>query len=218
MTEKYFGFRTPFTCLIAGPSKVGKTTFLFKVLENHEKYIDVYKNLNILYCYGIESESTGKQLDNTNAIINWKKGLPNEKDIQGVNTIIIDDLLVEASKDESVTNLFTRVSHHKRINVFILIQNIFYKSPVIRNINLNSTYIVLFKNPRDKSQVMVFAKQFIPQNVKFFMDSYTSATSKPYGYLLVDLHPETDDRYRIRSDIFRNDIKGNIVQSIYTEN
>lgn len=36
-------------------------------------------------------------------------------------------------------------------------------------------------------------------------NAYEDATKEPYGYLLIDLRPETDDRYRIRTKIFPDD-------------
>lgn len=33
------------------------------------------------------------------------------------------------------------------------------------------------------------------------MDAFEKATSKPYGYLLVDISPHSDKRYQFRTDI-----------------
>ena len=37
---------------------------------------------------------------------------------------------------------------------------------------------------------------------KFVVDVYKDATKEPYGYLLIDLRPETDENYRIRTKMF----------------
>ena len=71
--------------------------------------------------------------------------------------------------------------------------------------NLNTHYIVLFKNPRDAGQVATLARQMYPGKSKFVIESYEDATKEPYGYLLIDLRPETDERYRIRTKIFPDD-------------
>lgn len=71
--------------------------------------------------------------------------------------------------------------------------------------NLNTHYIVMFKNPRDAGQISVLARQMHPGKSKFVVDAYEDATKEPYGYLLIDLRPETDDRYRIRTKIFPDD-------------
>ena len=216
-TNEFLGFKSPFSCLVSGPSQSGKTYFVNQVLENHERLITKFAELKVLWCYGIESEYIGKQLKNPSVFIKYHEGLPSDKDLEGVNTVVVDDLLVETSKDESMTNLFTRTVHHKNLNVFCLIQNIFFKSPVIRNLNLNSNYIVLFRNVRDQTQLSVFARQFCPQNTQFFIDAFKDATKNAYGYLLIDLHPRTDDKYRIRGDIFAI-FKGKPCPIVYREN
>lgn len=65
--------------------------------------------------------------------------------------------------------------------------------------------MVLFKNPRDKLQVVMLARQMYPGNSKFFMESFQDATTKPYGYLLVDLCATTPEAYRLRTGLFPPD-------------
>ena len=62
--------------------------------------------------------------------------------------------------------------------------------------------MVIFRNPRDKSQINHLAKQMYPGNIKYMQQSYNDATSEPYGYLLIDLKPETSDEIRLRTKIF----------------
>ena len=40
-----------------------------------------------------------------------------------------------------------------------------------------------------------------PGQTKYFIESYNDATSKPFGYLLIDYKPETPDFLRLRTDI-----------------
>jgi hypothetical protein len=73
--------------------------------------------------------------------------------------------------------------------------------------SLNAHYIVLFKNPRDANQVSTLARQMYPGRSKFLLEAFRDATEKPYGYLLIDLKPDTDEKYRIRTNIFSDDDK-----------
>ena len=77
----------------------------------------------------------------------------------------------------------------------------------MRNVSLNCHYLVLFKNPRDKSQITHLAKQIHPSNVKALCEIYKNATMPSFGYLLIDLRPETDERLRFRTGIFSGDIQ-----------
>jgi hypothetical protein len=46
--------------------------------------------------------------------------------------------------------------------------------------------MVVFKNPRDVSQIMALAHQMYPQRTKYFLEAYTAATSQPHGYMVIE--------------------------------
>jgi hypothetical protein len=50
--------------------------------------------------------------------------------------------------------------------------------------------MVVFKNPRDVSQIMALAHQMYPQRTKYFLEAYIAATAQPHGYLQIlnDVH------------------------------
>jgi len=151
----------------------------------------------IIYCY---SEYQPVFDNYPNVIFN--EGLPdiNQFDGKERTLLILDDLMSETN--DSVSNIFTKVSHHRNVSVLYLTQNLFYKSKQSRTMSLNAHYIVLFKNPRDALQVATLARQMYPGNSKFLIEAFKNATEKPFGYLLLDLKPDTDEKYRIRTNIF----------------
>ena len=104
--------------------------------------------------------------------------------------------------DDRVENIFTKLSHHKSVSVLFLTQNLFFKSKQTRTISLNSHYIVVFKNARDAMQISNLARQMYPGNSKFMVEAFKDATSGPYGYLLIDMKPYTEEAYRLRTNIF----------------
>ena len=104
--------------------------------------------------------------------------------------------------DSRATKLFTKGSHHKNASVIYISQNLFHKGKENRNISLNSHCLILFKNPRDAVQIAHLGRQIFPDKGKYFSEAFTNATSRPYGYLLVDLKPTTTDEMRMRTDIF----------------
>jgi hypothetical protein len=64
--------------------------------------------------------------------------------------------------------------------------------------------MVVFKNPRDVSQIMALAHQMYPQRTKYFLEAYTTATARPHGYLVIDMTQETPDilrRYMVFSSM-----------------
>ena len=68
--------------------------------------------------------------------------------------------------------------------------------------SLNCHYLVMFKSPRDSSQVSHLAKQMFPGHVKYVQETFQDATKRPNGYLLCDLKPETPTDFRLRTNIF----------------
>ena len=117
------------------------------------------------------------------------------------NLLILDDQMSEAKRDSSVANLFTKGSHHKSVTVVLLLQNLFEKGGALRTISLNSQYIVLFKNPRDKRQINTLAQQMEPSDVHFIQDAFGDATRLPHSYLLLDLRQETPDELRVLANV-----------------
>ena len=189
----------PFTCTIAGPTQSGKTQFVVRLIKHANELITLPPE-NIVYCYG-EFQPLFAKLPG----VEFHEGLPEVKRFDGRRRelLIIDDLMNEA--DETVCKLFTKLSHHRNVSVVFLTQNLFHKSPHVRTMNLNTHYLVLFKNPRDATQVATLARQMYPGKSKFLLEAFEDATKEPYGYLLIDLKPETDEKYRIRTNIFPDD-------------
>jgi len=60
--------------------------------------------------------------------------------------------------------------------------------------------LVLFKNSRDKLQILTLAKQMYPGQTDFFIKRYDEAVLRPFGYLLVDLKTTAQDNCRLRTN------------------
>ena len=109
--------------------------------------------------------------------------------------------MIDTSKDKRIVNLFTRGSHHRNLSVIYIVQNLFHQGKGSRSISLNSHYLVLFKNPRDKLQILTLAKQMYPGQTDFFLNQYEEAVKRPFGYLLIDLKTATQDNCRLRTNV-----------------
>ena len=71
-----------------------------------------------------------------------------------------------------------------------------------QELNINTHVLVLFANKRDESQALNFGKQLYPGSSKVFMEAYEDATSKLYGYLVVDCDPKSPRELKLRTNIF----------------
>ena len=191
--------RHPFTAIVAGPTGCGKSIFALKLIK-YAKEMIIPAPERIIWCYDIYQD----MFDKFNNVV-FHEGLPDLSMFDGKQRVlvVIDDLMAETN--DKVCNLFTKVSHHKSVSVLYLSQNLFFKNKQNRTLSLNSHYMVLFKNVRDSSQIACLARQMYPGNGKFMLESFKDATSNPFGYLLVDMRPETDELFRLRSNIFPDD-------------
>ena len=100
--------------------------------------------------------------------------------------LIIDDLMNEV--DESVANVFMTGSHHRNVTVILLVQNLVPQNKHVRTISLNSHYLVLYKNPREPSQIANLFRQMHPTRWRFAAEAYKDATRELHSYVLVDLY------------------------------
>ena len=64
---------------------------------------------------------------------------------------MILDVLLNDVYSKQVCDLFTKGSHQRNISVILLTQNLFHQGRYCRDISLNSKYLVLLKNVRDKN-------------------------------------------------------------------
>ena len=135
--------------------------------------------------------------------IEFHEGLPNLNEFLGNNEsilLVLDDMMSETNVE--ISNLFTKYGHHRNLSLVFLTQNLFYKDKHTRTMSLNTHYIVMLKNPRDATQIMTLSRQMFPHNSKYMIEAFNDAVKRNYGYLLIDLKPTTDDRIRLRTNIF----------------
>ena len=116
--------------------------------------------------------------------------------------LIIDDMMKDATQDKEICELYTEGAHHRNLSVICIMQNLFNKGKENRTMSLNSQYIVLFKNPRDRQQIAILARQMYPGNAKKLLDVYEKAVSIPYGSLILDLKQTTQESKRFQTNIF----------------
>ena len=83
---------------------------------------------------------------------------------------------------------------HRGLSTVYIKHNLFHHSKLGRDVELQNTQVDLFKSPRDVMQVTTLSTQLGVGSE--LVDWYRDATSVPFGHLLIDLSPRTDDRLR----------------------
>ena len=136
-----------------------------------------------------------------------QKEIKNLEFVQGVNFEFIDSLknngtkhlLIFDSSREEICNSKAFVNNatagrHRGLSTIYIKHNLFHQSKLGRDAELQNTHIVLFKSPRDVMQVTTLSIQLGLGSE--LVDWYRDATSAPFGHLLIELSPQTDDRLR----------------------
>lgn len=201
--------KTPFSLILAGASGCGKTTWLesfikhFRILTDggtrYEKLLwfsgtkqpDLFQRVKSTF------KGTIRFFDSIDSEIYSKIEKEGKKAI-----VVIDDLMHEMGNMSDVGKLFTKGRSHLDCNVILLWQNVFPKGSEIRNLSTNAQHIVVFKNPRDKSQIRYFAQQVAPGKIRQFLSVFEDATSIKYGYLHCDFSQDIPEKARFRTRIF----------------
>ena len=147
------------------------------------KHMMTPKPDRILRCYGEYQTLYG-----TVKGIEFQQGLPDldNLDPREKHLIILDDLIV-----------------------MYIVQNLFHH----RTISLNAHYMVLFQNLTDVSQIMALAHKMYPRRTEFFLEAFARATSRPHGYMVIDMKQNTSNILRLRTFIFPGEEQKAYVES-----
>ena len=187
--------RHPFTSIVSGPTMSGKTSWVSRLLTNLHNIDTVIPD--IVICYGEWQPAYEKM----KPLCRFVQGMidPDDLDPSVPHLVIIDDLM--DSQDRRIETFFTRIAHHRNCSVIYIVQNLFNQGKGHRTCSLNCQYLVIFKSPRDLSQIKVLEHQMFPGKKNFLVDSYNDATEKPYHYLFIDLKPDSPTHLRVRGRV-----------------
>ena len=202
-------FAHPFSMILAGGRRTGKTYFTKTLLERNRDLISVPLD-TIVWFYGASQEQVFSELAKTihsyGQRIEFVRGLPQDSSVQDFimnipgqqKLIVLDDLMEKASNRVDVAELFTH-GRHDSVSIMFLTQNFFHRSKYARDMSLNIDYAVFFKNTRDPSMVIHLGQQM--GNVKFLKQAYHAATNNPFSHLFIDMRSDTLDALRYRSNV-----------------
>lgn len=213
MSVNALPFRHPSTILVAGPTGCGKTQFLLKLLTTANAIQPTPQRIVWVYsewqpAYDALRSALGRRVEfvkDYDATELYNSFSPNVR-----NILVLDDQMDSSGTRggegaAALAKFFTQGSHHRNLTVIYIVQNMFNQDRTMRTVSLNSHYLVLYKNPRDKTQVRTLAQQMYPNNSHFLVDAFENATTAPYSYMLLDLRPETQEQLRVRARVFDGD-------------
>lgn len=206
----------PFTCVVSGPPRSGKSVFTYQLIVNADRMIYPPPK-KIVWFYGQRTQ----MIDQLSVLPNVTtvNGLPQDeeefievyKHSLGLPTLfVIDDLQSEASVDTKIAKLFSRQSHHESISVVLILQDLFHAGKERKSMLRASHYIVLFNNPLDFGVIHHLARRILPNNPKTLVKiAETIFQRSAHSYIMIDGSQTTPFEARFRTDIF------NIVQRVF---
>ena len=142
-----------------------------------------------------------------------QKEIENLEFVQGVNfefndslknngtkyMLRFDDSCEENCKSKAFVDIAT-AGRHRGLSTFYIKHNLFHHSKKGREVELKNNHIGLFKSLLDVMQVTTLSTKLDLGSE--LLHWYRDATSVPFGLLLIDLSPRTDDRLRCCTNCF----------------
>ena len=192
-----FIFLHPFSMIVAGPSRCGKTYWVINLLLNAEERIKPSPE-KIVYCYAHWQPKYEVLKEHIDSVV-WHEGMPSKLFLDEISNaiVVLDDLMAESVNNSTLIGIFTESSHHQKISVILLMQNLYQQGKGSVSIQRNAQFLVLFKNPRDRSQIKTLAMQMFPDKWRKFLEKFEHETNKPRGKVILDFSSDTSDENRI---------------------
>lgn len=224
------GFTHPFTCLVVGPSGCGKTTFVRKLLGDVSGHINGAPFSHITIFLGTEVEenkdfcefANENQMDNID-LVNLKTMYQTQKEFEDKfhqdfvkiirekgpgGCVVFDDLMVELSRANILTEMFSKHSSKLKLSVIHITQNMFFKGKNPQEhvtVYNNAHHIVLFKYPLDNTPVTCLARRITggaTNEYKATVKLMKHVTGR-YRYVIVSGgFSERDSSLQFTTDIF----------------
>ena len=201
-----FRFKTPSSILVGGPSGRRKTCFTESLLLDHLEELFVNPPSTVHFCCGAWQDGFQTMKEEG---VQFHEGVPTTFHLQKWfpkgDLLVLDDLITKGGQDKDLLDLFTKHSHHKNITVLYLCQDMFPPEKYAKSISRNAHYVIAFKNPSDQLGIRNLLLQTFPTYWQDVMDVYQKVIERPFGYMVLDLHPASDDRMRVSSHLLTHE-------------
>jgi hypothetical protein len=203
-------FLLPRCFLIAGSSGCGKTQLVKNLILDSEHVFSPPPD-RVVYVYSIFQPAYDELEKALGENIEFRTTIPSEAELKdfynetGKSTLLVlDDKMTSLDNGTSGKNLVrlaTVISHHCKVSVMFLVQNLYHNTQSAREVSLNCMVTIVFRNDRSASQISKLGTQVMPGKVPYFIQSYVLATSENYGYLVIDLSPNVDPKFKLRTHV-----------------
>ena len=179
---------------LVGPSETRKSQLIYNWLKTgsfqpkFDKIYFFYQHSQPLY------DVMQKEIENLEFVRGVSLEFIDSLKNNGTNYLLVfDDSCKEVCNSKAFVYIAT-AGRHRGLSTIYIKHNLFHQSKLGRYVELQNTHIVRFKSPRDVMQVTTLSIQLGLGSE--LVDWYRDETSVPFGHLLIDLSPRTDNRLR----------------------
>ena len=214
-------WKHPFICVVAGPSKSGKSTFVRHLMLSQEKIIDA--QFDYIYIFIGTDASKNKILSRLEIIEimnifpmkkemiiefpTWLKQMlisQNRKGRKGC--IIFNDLMKELGEMGILLDLFMKMSSHYNTSVIHIKQNLFHKGSGKHSSNHIRVYhnlhiTVLFNNPLDNHPVWTIAAWLVRKG-SGALSGMLKEIAEKHRYVVIHGGMDWPKKLRFMTDLF----------------
>jgi len=194
-----------FKLFISGPSRCGKTFFVSDLLDNIETFAKEPPK-KIIYVYKVWQSKFDEMRSLVHVFLEDCESILEkiQERATGQPVLVIFDDLINSKSLVDIATLFTVDGRHMNMSLVFLTQRMFVNNEHFRQISQNCDYFVIFKNPRNSSEIRTLAQQLTPGSLDL-IDIYMQATKDPFSYLFINLTQECQPQVKYLSKLFDYD-------------
>ena len=215
-------FEAPFTTVILGKSKTGKTTLVRKIVEEWDdlvyhptsplpiwQLIIVFEHDQDAYTSIICAVQTAYPDCIVKCMRGWnEREMADSKLYKGPDSaqtlLIVDDCLHSLSKSETIGKICRGTSHHDNVSAFLILQDVTSVGRDLRSALKNIDYFMLTHANADTLRDL--QSKLYPYMHAFVSDAFDETkalTASPYPYIVLNNKPGCAKQRSIFTGIFR---------------
>ena len=191
-----------FKLFISGPSRCGKTFFVADLLQNIQTFAKQPPS-QVIYIYKVWQTKFDEMKSVVHIFMQDEKNIIDKikEYATGIPILIVFDDMINSSSLSDLASLFTVDARHMNMSLMFLTQRMFVNDEHFRQISQNCDYFIVFKNPRNSSEIRTLAQQITPGSLHL-INMYIEATKEPFSYLFINLTQECPPEVKYLSQFF----------------
>ena len=125
----------------------------------------------------------------------------------GSKISVIDDVVQTQRHNTFLTSLFSVYAQHNKMSTFLITQNIFNGTQLMRSILRNSQMLCIIKSAVAASSLRALQQQYFCGQPNYLSTCYRKIVAGHGNYMIIDLTSRCPDNQRVKTGIFRQEVR-----------